>query len=258
MDNTFVPCRKCHNQPTPGYIEKEVNGYRFLEKCDCRKRHDQRIWKEIRIKRIGLRPSVGDYDPRSSYKGEKSKTSMEKLVKYVEHPTIRERLPFLYLYGPYGTQKTTLAQWAALTLGATSNVKYTLMRTLVKALTDDAYTSSTEDPTDVSQRKEYLQQCVSADYLFIDESFDLDKMTIYKSNYQLPFIDEFLRDRMDLRERPTIFISNVPIAGIDSKFSALKDLLSRTIERKGGALQFLDNYAQIDTDFNIEDIFASV
>ena len=42
--------------------------------------------------------------------------------------------------------------------------------------------------------KKYLE----CDFLIIDDSFDKKKATIFKSGYQIPFLDEFLRTRLEI------------------------------------------------------------
>ncbi len=261
----FMPCRLCAGSPTPGYIEDETEiegrpGYKYkvLRKCACREKYDREKVYTLRLKKSNLRTSMLDYEPTTHYKGNLSTESMLKLVKYGQGLT--EDIyanQSLYLYGPYGTQKTTLAQWVgkkAIDHGLTPY--YTLMRSLVNALVDSQYNDPDTTDEIKKERRNLINNASKCDVLLLDESFDLAKMTMYKSNYQLPFLDEFIRDRMDIKEKPIVFVSNVAIRNMDKAFGAIQDLLSRKISSVGGELHFRDNYMDASNDFNITDIFA--
>lgn len=260
----FMPCRKCAGSSTPGYLEKKVthNGleYKVLAPCDCYLNYKKKLDTFMQLQKAGIPPSILEYKPERDYAGIKSYDSLKKLQLYVDEFPERYVHQSLYLRGPYGTQKTTLARWVGMSLihKHEVDVYYVLMRTLTNALVEDIYDRADEDPEERSRRKSIIRSARHCDVLILDESFDLSKMTLYKSNYQIPFLDEFIRTRIDKQSKPIIFVSNVPIDRIDNNFSALKDLLSRTIKRVGGELEFKDNYEQVANDFDIEDIFAPV
>jgi len=70
------------------------------------------------------------------------------------------------------------------------------------------------------RKEEYekiLNQLKKSDLLIIDESFTKDKVLLYKSGYQLPFLDAFLRERLDVIKRGTLFISNKSVMNIESE-----------------------------------------
>jgi len=269
MSDEFIPCRKCKDSITPGYLYREKKDpstgvtYRYREQCECLKQHKKKELTKIRARRVGLRPSVyeQDYNPLTDYVGDKSSDSVMKVVKYVENFDTTYNHQSLYLFGPNGTQKTTIAQWVALEMiKAKKNVAYVLMRQFINALVENQYSRNDEDPTAKAAREEYIKRAVNSDLLIMDEAFDLSKVTIYKSQYQIPFLDEFLRDRMDVQEKPIIFVSNVPINQIDaSTFSkSITNLLERQINSKGASLPFYDNYQDVANDFNVKDIFSGL
>jgi hypothetical protein len=84
-------------------------------------------------------------------------------------------------------------------------------------------------------------------FLVIDDCFDITKVTLYKSGFQLSIIDTFLRDRLDYHHRATVFTSNVPIAplpgragkiaGIEEGFGAS---LKTLVERNAVPMHFTD------------------
>lgn len=260
----FIPCRQCQNGYKRIAHTDSSSGltYHTVAKCECLTKHQQRSMLEIAVKRAGLRPSILEwsppYHPSSHYKGTASRSSADKLVRYVENiddPSYSRQS--LYLAGSYSTQKTTLAQWAGLELlQRGKKVHYTLMRTLLNALVDEHHSWSDSDRHEGKSRRSLLQQVQDVDVLIIDESFDPQKMTMYKSGYQLPFLDEFLRDRLDVHEQPTIFVSNVHIKDIDKQFLSLKSLLERRIALHGAELDFKDNFVALANSFDVKDIFA--
>ncbi|MCA1799924.1 MAG: ATP-binding protein [Actinobacteria bacterium] len=263
-EKDFIPCRQCSNSPTPGYLEEELKGdngysYRVLRKCECRVKFDkERVFLHT-AKKANLRPSMLEYDPIQHYEGKLSIDSMRKVVRYgCSLDDVKFRTQSLYLYGPYGTQKTTLAQWLgkkAIERGLTPY--YVIMRTLVNALVDSQYNDPDTSDAIKQEKAAVISNAAKSDLLIIDESFDLNKMTLYKSNYQLPFLDEFIRDRIDIKEKRIVFVSNVPVKGMDKAFGALQDLLARKISAAGAELHFRDNYQDARNDFNVvTDIFA--
>jgi len=268
FDNTntglpqFMPCRKCAGGNSPGYMTKviEDNGtkYRILVPCECYVAYSKKVETYLAVKKGNLPPAILTYDPKEDYVGKNSWDSVTKLMIYVGAFPEKYWQQSLYLRGPYGTQKTTLARWAGMALirDYGIDVYYILMRTLTNALVEDMYDRADEDPEIKNERKNILQRARECKVLIIDESFDLTKMTLYKSNYQIPFLDEFIRTRIDKQGKPIIFVSNIPISGIDNNFSALRDLLDRTIKQVNGELDFKDNYMKLKNDFDVKDIFA--
>lgn len=264
----FIPCRKCANSDTPGYrvIEHRDPGtgiyYRYLKKCECYAKYQAMKMKAAWASRANIRPSLYEmdppYHPSTDYIGQRSKENVEKVIRYGEDPTTFKHQS-LYLYGPNGTQKTTLAQWIGLArIEKGQKPFYTLMRSLTNALVEAQYIRN-DEPTQVTfERRAYLDNVRNCDLLILDESFDTSKVTIYKSQYQIPFLDEFLRERIDIQQRPVVFVSNVSVDRIpvDTFGMSMTNLLKREIERKGASLQFLDVYQDEVNDFSIQDIFA--
>ena len=116
------------------------------------------------------------------------------------------------------------------------------MNSLIKILSDSL--PSPEKEAQIRQLKE-------VDVLIIDEAFQKEKMTIYKSGYQLPFIEIFIRERVDQNRRGIIFISNVlPSAIQESGMSqSLQDFVVRNVTNRQTLLTFEDNFTQLQSHF---------
>jgi DNA replication protein DnaC len=236
----FIPCRKCYHKPNTrvpeGYIEKMINGSRVVTECDCHIKWRAEVEFRRRYENAGLRPDLIDASYPADYVGSRSRDSMLRLVNYVSKFSRDEavRKCMLYLAGDNGCQKTLLANWVGKeVLRAGYDVQFILMNRLVSML------ATLE--ADESQKRA-LDRVLRADLIIIDEAFDLEKLTIYKSGFQIPFVDSFLRDTID--KRGVIFVSNKEPKSIDSKFGkSVSDLLSRKTEYYHSLLKFTDNWA---------------
>ena len=73
-----------------------------------------------------------------------------------------------------------------------------------------------------------LNRINNSDIVFIDEAFDSEKMTIFKSGWKTPFLDSFLRECLNSNIQ-LVFISNIePELISEEKFSkSIKDLVLR-------------------------------
>ena len=113
------------------------------------------------------------------------------------------------------------------------------MSDLVKLLSQESF----ED------NDHYLERCRNSDFLIIDDSFDKKKVTIYKSGYQIPFLDTFLRSRLENDRKATCFTSNTSALNIDEETFGknLKNLILRTVHE----FRFDDSYTLKD-DFDVK------
>lgn len=228
--NMFIPCGSC------------IKGYLYsgdsVTKCQCLKdfQYNEKI-------KLGLvKSNIFDVIPPDlqNYKGKDLTGNLLKLHKYILGLTNKfSKDSHLYFVGPNGSQKTYTAK-AILreAVAAKLNCKFILMNDLIKKLTDiyeEGYANS-------------IDEYYMCDLLVIDDSFDPKKVTLFKSGYQIPYLDEFLRKRIEQYRGNTIFTSNISIDSIDeNKFSAdIKNLLERSIKDKGGELYFADIYTTIE------------
>lgn len=251
MKKQFRPCRTCANKPgpknKPGFFYDEWKGAKVIVECKCHQDYVKERLFYIKANKAGIWPESLEYNPSNDYVGEKSLKNLERFEKYV-HNFEEYKENAVYLWGGNGTQKTTLAQWAgAHLLDKGYSVRFVLMQTLLMSLT-----SGFEDD---EKRSLIETNYYKPDLLIVDESFGKDKVTLYGSGYQLPFLDRFLRERIDVHRKGILFISNVDSSEIEkNKFSkSIQDLVMRKTYKT--ILKFEDNYLAAKTDFNVDSLF---
>jgi|LSQA01.1.fsa_nt_gi DNA replication protein DnaC len=237
------------------YYEETSPGLHVLRPCDKFSEYSRKHQVFLKFKKSNIPDSIIKYEIEKDYLGNKSLNTIELIKKYFKYfcNTKNKRLlPYteiakkaiLYFYGDNGTQKTHVAHWLLKELLFYDfNVYYTTMQDLTKLLVDTVEVDEKE--------KELIDFCLNCDLLVIDEAFDKSKMTLFKSAYQIPFLDSFIRNRIQ-KEKATIFISNVLPENI-SKLSektnegveimkSLSDLIQRNIQINNSLLVFEDNY----------------
>jgi len=85
--------------------------------------------------------------------------------------------------------------------------------------------------------------------LIVDDAFDPKKITLYKSGYQLPFLDTFFRRRIEGLKKAICFTSNVPISEIGGTFGqSIQALIKRSAP---DPMEFSDEI----NDFDVEDLW---
>lgn len=222
----FQPCDKCDN----GYIYvTNSSGERAVQRCKCYTDYLLKARLDMVLSRSGLSvdaligtPDKG-YFPIEEYQGRDAAGNLPKVKKYVERFADRFKGVHLYLWGDNGTQKSTVATWIMVQLGLRGyQVRTVLMTDLINLLMDENFDEEKEG------RVKDLRE---ADFLFIDDAFDaVRKQTLYKSGYQLSFIDTFLRMRLERTPRATIFTSNVPVGSIEDSFGkSIRTLIERNV-----------------------------
>jgi len=243
----FISCRSCKDKsPIKGYILTKVGEHDILVECNCHK--EWRLRKELIYKadtsNIWSSDSSLDYSS-DKYVGQISKENVNKLIKYIDrYDNEIVRSSVLYLWGPNGTQKTTLAHWIGLSLLKKNyTVKYITMQMLVKLLHDF------EGREEKDKEVDFLHE---VDCLIIDESFNKDKVTLYKSGFQQPFIETFLKERIETNKKGIIFVSNTnPHEIVKHGFSdSIQNFVIRnTVEKKTELLmedEYYKNISKID------------
>lgn len=235
MENEkFTSCNQCDN----GYIYSK--NYESARKCICLITYQERQRLRIKLYKAGIPPeNTIDYTIRHYIRGE-SFAEVKKLRFYVEHA---ERFvdKQLYMWGKPGTQKTTLSYWVGKELIKKGyGVQYCLMNDLVKALQNEQF----EEGVNADKYR-------NTDFLIIDRAFVADQVTLYKSGYQIPFLDNFLRKRLDQLQKATIFISNAHPSKIGKNGFGedIQDLITRKTKPYDLILEFKDHYTLKD-DFN--------
>ena len=268
----FIQCRQCLNKNLslksgrpivpPGFIVEQIHSDisgqldDVVRECEChiawRKKHEL----EVAAKNASLSPQWIDYDPKKDYIGTESKDNVDRLIKFTERSNnpdetndVKSQLAasVIYMYGTNGTQKTTLANWMGYEfLKAKKTVKYILMNDLIKMLQ-----KAERDETVMNK----LEKLEDVDLLLIDEAFDTKKVTIYRSNFQVPFLDSFLRTRMQTKHKGIIFISNVSPYSIEEEgFNrSIQDLVVRNMKKN--FMEFKDRYDSVMSAVDTEDLF---
>lgn len=246
----FIQCRNCPNRekggPNPGYYYETENGYRVIKECDCHKkwREESELERKFEFAQVNTPYTFDDY------RGFESKEDFEDL-KYVANNFQKFCYKtMIYLYGPNGTQKTSMSQCLGKELIRSGySVQYTLLNTLMNCLID------IRDEDGDESSKNFIKRCQDVDLLIIDESFDSSKVTIFKSGYQIPYLDSFLRTRFEMNKKSILFVSNKKPSEIESQgFGvSIENLVKRnTIQ---STLTFKDVYIDNVSTINPRGLF---
>lgn len=233
------------------YGKFRIKKYEIVEKDGEQIIVPTRQWKKIqkdnaflsKLKNSSLPDSCVKYS-FDSYIGKDTNGNIPKLRDFVQRFDTKYKSANLYLWSKEnGTQKSTIASVIGKELLEKNySVEFVLMSNLVKTLQQVSFE---EDAT--SQVQKYLD----CDLLIIDDSFDKGKMTVYKSGYQLPFLDTFLRQRIEQSNKATIITSNIPVESILKDFNpSIHSLISRSFY----PMEFCDSYLEKD-NFNIKDLW---
>jgi DNA replication protein DnaC len=234
----MVYCRKCEK----GWlINKETLE---AQKCECLNKYQRSVENKIIINNSNLPQSILNYSIEK-YIGPDQNKNLDKLKKFVDEFETKFKNIHLYIYGKNSCQKTTVISYFAKEVARKGfQVTYVVMNELIKNLCSEQF----EDDL-----KGLIQKYYECDLLVIDESFDKSKVTLWKSGHQIPFLDEFIRKRLERDKKSTIFISNVEIGEIDLSFGvSIKSLIERNCNKS--YLEFLDNI-NFKNDFQVENLW---
>lgn len=242
----YKPCRKCVNKPGPQkgfYYDKSASGKTIIVECQCHVKY----MKELAFRRALVKSNLPQEEYRfSDYVGP-SKQNAQYLENIADNfPSYADKM--IYIYGLNGTQKTAMSTalgWALLRKGY--KVQYALMDTLIKDIQPDFSSDVNKD--------ELIQKYYDCDLLILDESFDKSKVSLYKSGYQLPYLDSFIRTRFDIQRKAILFISNVAPQKIkDQEFGiSLQNFIERNCQ--DSTVHFEDSYT---TCKNEEALMAAI
>lgn len=228
-----MSCRICKGI---GYIIENDEA----KKCLCLRNKQNKTRIQKIIEESNLPNTILDYKI-ANYIGKDTHNNLHKIDQYIQKFSDTYNKRHLYFYGKGSTQKTTLMSYIGREIALQGyNVKFILMNSLIKLL-QDTFNEESRIKGD-----EYL----NCDLLLIDDCFDKKKITLYKSGYQLTFLDSFLRERLEGLRLATIFTSNISIDDIAEQGfeQSIQDLMIRNVF----AMQFDDS---VTVSFNIDDMF---
>ena len=254
MIEPFIPCEKCKDSGAPpGFVYLRKSKEVLVMECSC-----HRDWKEknrIRLKateaNLWTSDEILNYNPIKDYAGVESRKNISNLERFIDNFDKPEfNSASIYMWGPNGSQKTYLANWLGLEfLRRNRKVKYLLMNQLLTKLS-----SGFESDPEVLKFREML---MSLDLLILDESFSKDKVTLYKSGYQIPFLDSFLRERCDTNRKSILFVSNVsPVEIAENGFSpSIQDFIIRKTRPLNSIFEMRDVFMKLRTSFDVSSLF---
>jgi len=229
-----------------------IRKYNIISKDDDEYFVETLEWKQYKLQRKTLRliekgnlpPHVMDLTFGNIVRMEER---VEKLKKYINEFETKYKSIHLYFWSrANGTQKTTMASLLAKELALIGNsVEFILMSDLSKLLTKEGFEDGANDE---------ISRYLNVDFLIIDDAFDSKKITVYKSGYQVPFIDTFLRKRLETKRKATCFTANVSLSDIDENVFgiSLKKLMERSIL---DPWEFTTSYS-VRNDFDPQDLWS--
>lgn len=201
------------------YEYVEENGIIYAQPTAKHKKRQENIMLKAKLAQSSLPIRHVPFD---FYIGEDINGNIPKFEKYLNEFDSKFKSVNLYLWSAEnGTQKTTMAQSIGCELVKKGfTVQFILMDKLVKLLMQEPFSDS-------FIRK--LELCRRADLLIVDDAFDPKKVTLYKSGFQLPYLDTFLRERIEGDRKAIIFTSNVSILNIGDYFGkSIQELVNRS------------------------------
>lgn len=237
----------CKNNCIDGFIHifDRETGEESVKKCQCLIDKQNAIYQDIVIQKAGLPSWIKTYDIEKDYLGQDINNNKEQVEKFIDNFNICKDLNLYFFSKKNGNQKTTVAQYI---LKEILFKKYSgyfiLMNDLIRVLEEESYKKECDS---------FRDDLLKSDLLIIDDCFDKLKNKIYSSGYQLNFLDKFLRTRLEIYRKATIFTSNFSKDDIDSIIftDSIKDLVKRNVYQ----LEFTDNYKENEiqkADFKIE------
>lgn len=163
----------------------------------------------LKYKKAGLAENKWEFS-FEDYKGEDINNNLPKLKKFVSKFATAKGVNLFLWSHQNSTQKSTMASVVSMELlqrGYT--VRFILMSELVPHLTNEQFKE---------ESKTFIDELSNIDFLVIDDAFDPRKSAMYKSGYQISFIDSFLRRRLEVEGRNTCFTSNFSIEQLEENY----------------------------------------
>lgn len=238
-------CTKCDK----GYIFQNKS----MTKCSCFRDWQKKHRLVQYVKMSGLKAKDLGYDISTYYGDKKLPKAIDAFVEGFVSNKTNVRSTNIFFTGIVNTQKSTIARYIGVSLIKSGfTVKYLLMDDLIKMLQDTASHNASAKEGALELRDELTK----VDLLILDESFDSERITLYKSNYQIPYLTSFLKNRLEVEAKSNIFISNKKPTDIaDEGFS---EALQSLVQRECLTLEFKDSLDKINavSTKDFADIFS--
>jgi len=249
----FIECPICKTKKHPdsprelaGYFyATQDNGSVVLTECQCHKKWmlDNKALIQASKNNIWTNEKDLKFSPFEERIGKRDLPEIRKIVSYVENFTGSEefREASLYIYGEARTQKTTLAQWIGLSMALKGySVYYNSMHNFIINLVPTGF-------TDIEKYKVYHNRMIEMDFLIIDDAFNCHQANI--QTYQLPYIEAFFRERIEMYKKGIIFVSCIPPHKIkENKFSSsLQDFIEKNLKKYKSLITLHDTIDMVDT-----------
>lgn len=244
MIDPFIPCRRCSSSILPdGFILRRDG---TASECECHIEWREKQSLKLKLEKSNIASSIINRDFKD-YIGNKSIGEIEKLKKFVERFKELGYKKCLYVHGPHGTQKTTAVQIVGKEI-LKQNFSVFYIRSMDLIVKHFNQFNPTEEDT------VFIQRAEESDLVIIDECF-ARKRHESVSDYQLIALRNFLKNRLEIQEKSTIFISNYSIQEIQKQGfdRGIYDLIYRNTI--GKVLLMEDNYNEEVTQFDIDELF---
>lgn len=198
----FIPCDVCKDKegPEPGYYYSERDGLPIVRECVCHQKWLQETSLELKYSKADVLVNSYPYD---RYVGTQSLNDLKLLKAFGENYSKVPKGFSLYVSGPNGTQKTSMCKnMGKEVIKQGYSVKYLSMHDLMNII------MPMFGADDASLTQKATAELLSYDLLIIDNCFDKDKMALYTTGRQIPYLDAFLRTRTDTYGNCTVYISS--------------------------------------------------
>lgn len=257
----YVQCEVCRDrsgpQDQPGFyfVESDTKGATAVVECDCHKKwvHTNKILVEAYKNNIWVDADSLRYNLQS-YRGTSSSVTLTKIQRYIDkfnQPDVQSLV--LYIQGRAATQKTHIAHYIGLSLFRRGFKAFYTQMKLFNSFLCNPYTS---DENEILDRHSYLSRIENSDCLIIDDAFDKNIAPVYSSGTQSPYIESYLRDRIEGNHKSVIFVSRVVPTDIKKNgySESLQSFVSMNTSQKHTYMELQDVY----NNFDIPSIFKDI
>jgi hypothetical protein len=236
----------------PGFYYVDNGAYVAVQECDCHKEwiKQSKLLIQANKNNIWIDENSLKYNLVSSYIGTKSYKEIIKILNFLqEYDTdILLHNICMYIYGIDQTQKTTVAQAVGLHFFRKG---YSALYTPMKEFSSMVCKPFPRDE-EAEKISEYMKRA-QATLLIIDDAFDKNASPVYDSGTQSPYIEAFLRERIDNKGKGVLFVSRVKPEEIKKNgySDSLQSFVVNHTSKKKTTLKFED----VIDDVEIHNIF---